>query len=279
MSPGFVFKEHGVHKALNKLPVYLRLLLALAILGALSGCQTLATRTVEEPPASVADGDGGDSPMPAEAEPADEAESTEEAAMAAITAQLAAVQNKLDSIAEKLDEAPPLAACASVNDPRTTIECPAVSEPPPAQPMKTLLGTLEWIYLEPPGQFYRARVDSGANTSSISASDVHEFERDGEDWVRFSFDHDGEDPIATIERPVERVVLIRQATARKRARRPVVLLTVQLAGQVQKTEFTLADRSQMTYPVLLGREFLRDLYLVDVSQAYLHGKPGKKARE
>ncbi|MDT8321666.1 MAG: ATP-dependent zinc protease [Xanthomonadales bacterium] len=261
----------------------MRLLLALAALGALSGCQTFAPTTAEDPPASVVDSDGSDSPPPPEAEavaePTAEPESAEQVAMAAMAEQLATVQTKLDSIAEKLAEAPPPAPRAAANVPGTPIECPPTSELPPAQPMKTLLGTLEWIYMEPPGQLYRARIDSGANTSSISATDVREFQRDGEDWVRFSFDHDGEDPVATIERPVERVVLIRQASAQKRARRPVVLLTVQLGEQVQKTEFTLADRSQMTYPVLLGREFLRDLYLVDVSQSYLHSKPGRKADE
>jgi hypothetical protein len=37
----------------------------------------------------------------------------------------------------------------------------------------------------------------------------------------------------------------------------------------QQTEFTLADRSEMTHPMLLGREFLQDIALVDVSKTYL----------
>jgi hypothetical protein len=38
------------------------------------------------------------------------------------------------------------------------------------------------------------------------------------------------------------------------------------------TEFTLTDRSQMTYPILLGREFLRDVILIDVSRQFIHPK-------
>ena len=155
------------------------------------------------------------------------------------------------------------------------VSCPEIPQDD-ASPGKTLLGTLEWIWLEPPGRAYRARVDSGANTSSISAVNVREFERDGKEWVRFTFDHDGEEPEAMIERPVERVVLIRQVSSAEPERRPVVLLTVRLGELVQKTEFTLTDRTEMTYPVLLGREFLRDLYLIDVAQSYLQGKPKKR---
>ena len=47
--------------------------------------------------------------------------------------------------------------------------------------------------MDPPGHHYRARIDSGAETSSLSASEVIEFERDGDDWVRFTFQHDSAD--------------------------------------------------------------------------------------
>ena len=57
-------------------------------------------------------------------------------------------------------------------------ECPAGSGSPIGN--KEVIGAMEWLYIDPPGSHYRARVDSGAETSSLSASDVEEFERDGD---------------------------------------------------------------------------------------------------
>ncbi len=156
-----------------------------------------------------------------------------------------------------------------------TPQCP---EPQPsAQDEKEVIGSLEWIFMEPPGSHFRARVDSGAETSSLSASQIMEFERDGKDWVRFTFQHDNPDETSEtetieLELPIVRTVLIRQAGVTKPERRVSVEMTVRLGEQLQTTEFTLADRSKMTYPVLLGRAFLLDLYLVDVARSYVHGK-------
>ncbi len=145
-------------------------------------------------------------------------------------------------------------------------DCP---EPAAALPEgKQLIGGLEWIYMEPPGRHYRARVDSGADTSSISASDITEFERDGDDWVRFTFQHDSPEEAVEFELPVVRTAMIRQASVKEAERRVVVEIDIRLGDQLQTTEFNLADRSEMTYPVLLGRAFLMDLYLVDVSRSY-----------
>ncbi|MEE3208742.1 MAG: RimK/LysX family protein, partial [Pseudomonadota bacterium] len=44
----------------------------------------------------------------------------------------------------------------------------------------------------------------------------------------------------------------------------------------QPTEFTLADRSRMSYPVLLGRSFLKDVAVVDVGQEFIHPRSKKR---
>ena len=135
---------------------------------------------------------------------------------------------------------------------------------------KEIIGAIEWLYMDPPGRHFRARVDSGAETSSLSANDVVEFERDGDDWVRFTFNHDNNDDSVEFELPIKRTVLIRHLSADELERRVVIELDIRLGDQLQTTEFTLTDRSNMTYPVLLGRAFLMDLYVVDVSQSYTH---------
>ncbi len=54
--------------------------------------------------------------------------------------------------------------------------------------------------------------------------------------------------------------------------RYVVQLTIKLASVVKTTDVTLTDRSTMNYSVLLGRKFLKDDFLIDVSRSYLQTK-------
>ncbi len=164
-------------------------------------------------------------------------------------------------------------AAARINTPEPApraSDCPTVSTG--ALGRKEIIGAIEWIYMNPPADHFRARVDSGVETSSLSAKDVVEFERDGDDWVRFTFDHEETDTPVDFELPIKRVVLVRQPPYDDPDRRVVVELDIRLGEQLQATEFTLTNRSSMTYPVLLGRAFLMDLYVVDVSQTYTHEK-------
>lgn len=152
-------------------------------------------------------------------------------------------------------------------------QCPEREAPASALDGKTIIGASEWIYLTPPGHHYQARVDSGAATSSLSAVNITRFERNGEKWVRFWLQHDDEAEPVEIEAPLVRHVRIRQASADEADRRPVVSLTVNLGNALQQnTEFSLTDRSQMNYPILLGREFLRDVTLIDVGRRFIHPK-------
>ncbi len=97
---------------------------------------------------------------------------------------------------------------------------------------KEVVGRSEWVGLPEIGTYLRARVDSGANTSSLSATDITRFERDGEDWVRFKLGLNEDDVVVDnvrdewIERPVERRVRILQAAGSES--RPVVSLFMTL---------------------------------------------------
>ena len=153
--------------------------------------------------------------------------------------------------------------------------CPA---PPPGQTPdgKLLLGEAEWLWLEKADQAFQARIDTGADTSSISAGDITSFERNGKDWVRFFMSHQGMDDRIQIEAPLVRYVRVRQASSDGLDRRPVVRLSVRVGDQNEKTEFTLTDRSNMSFPVLLGRDFLKDIAVVDVARKYIQAKPQRK---
>ena len=142
---------------------------------------------------------------------------------------------------------------------------------------KLVVGETEQVWLDIVNDDFVARIDTGATTSSLSAQDITVFERDGKPWVSFNMAHEGVDEKLQVETPLVRYVRIRQASAEDIERRPVVELTMRLGRFAQKTEFTLTDRSQMTYSVLLGREFLKDIAVVDIARQNVQGKPLRPA--
>ncbi|UUM32622.1 ATP-dependent zinc protease family protein [Vibrio japonicus] len=136
---------------------------------------------------------------------------------------------------------------------------------------KLILGAREWVYVPDLKQNFRARVDTGATTSSISATDIETFKRNGKSWVRFKVEHDGIKS-DSIELPVKRRVKILQSTADDSQRRAVVEAWIQIGDLKQKTEFTLADRTHLRYPLLLGRSFIKGVAVIDVDESYIQDK-------
>lgn len=136
---------------------------------------------------------------------------------------------------------------------------------------KLILGEEEWMYIKAINHNAKARVDTGATTSSISAIDIEMFERDGKDWVKFKLAHSGNET-KEFESPVSRIVTIRQSSTEERTDRPVIEVWVQIGDLKTQTEFTLNDRTHMTFPVLLGRTFFRDVAVVDVSKKFVQPK-------
>ncbi|WP_199797595.1 ATP-dependent zinc protease family protein [Pseudazoarcus pumilus] len=156
------------------------------------------------------------------------------------------------------------------------VDCPAPLTTDTAND-KLVLGRAEWIGLPTLGSYFKARLDTGANTSSLSADEITPFERDGEDWVRFRLSLSDRDAVVPgirdreIEARVVRRVRILQASGSDS--RPVIALPMTLGTLEQTVEFTLNDRAHLSYPVLLGRRFLMDQAVVDVSRSYTFARP------
>lgn len=151
-------------------------------------------------------------------------------------------------------------------------QCPA---PPQGQTPdgKLLLGSAEWVWLNAANQAFKTRIDTGADTSSISAAEITIFERNSKKWVSFYISHQDISERIQIKAPLVRRVRVRQASTKEFDRRPVVLLSVRVSDQNEKAEFSLTDRSNMKYPMLLGRDFLKDIAMVDVAHRYIQPKP------
>jgi hypothetical protein len=134
---------------------------------------------------------------------------------------------------------------------------------------KMVLGELETVWIDPPGLSLNARIDTGATTNSLNAEDMVEFERDGDDWVRFHVRDADSKELIEIEREVVRYVRVYQQADPGGTRRPVVSLRLHLGDVRDPFEFTLADRSHLNHQILLGRSFLTDIALVDVGRQFV----------
>jgi hypothetical protein len=130
---------------------------------------------------------------------------------------------------------------------------------------KIVIGALEYVRLVPPNVVLKARIDTGAKTTSIDARDVTPFERDGKQWVRFVC-VSGEKEY-TIERKVVKTVQIKRHGAESQDRY-VVKMRIILGNVSQLISVNLSDRDDYKYPVLIGRNFLRDFFMVDVAKKY-----------
>jgi len=138
---------------------------------------------------------------------------------------------------------------------------------------KLVLGWIENIRLLPGRSIMKAKLDSGAKSSAMHAEDIEFFEKDGRDMVRFTVLKDHQDPDSErfiYERPLVRAVNIKLRYTSVRDERPAVRLEFCLAGVRHNAVFSLTNRSDFNYPVLLGREFLKHNILVDSSTSFTH---------
>ena len=148
-------------------------------------------------------------------------------------------------------------------------------------PSLPVIGWREWVGLPDLGiKTIKAKVDSGARSSSLHAFDVYEFEREGESWVRFKVHpvQRNSDDVVTAESRILDHRSVRSSSG-KAAMRPVILTNVELLGVVWPVELTLANRDEMGFRMLLGREAFRRRFLVDGGKSYYGGKPKRKKKK
>ncbi len=181
---------------------------------------------------------------------------------------LTSLGNELQALHNSL-----LEACGALPPPAAVSAMSVAASGPSEPPNKLVVGRLERIWVEDLQLALPARIDTGAETASLDARNIRSFERDGDPWVRFEIPHPrGEEPLQ-LERPLVREALVIQASSDEPERRPVIELGIQLGPVRQLAEFTLSDRSHLDFQMLVGRNILRDVMLVDVSEANLVALP------
>lgn len=145
----------------------------------------------------------------------------------------------------------------------------------PHDAASTRVGWREWVSLPDLGvDWIKAKIDTGARTSSLHAFDL-ECERDGGEQVaRFTvrpWQGSQEDPVP-VTCPVLDEREVRSSSGHAEARL-VVGLRVRLAGREVPAEVTLSRRDEMDFRMLVGREALAHGFVVDPAASYLGGRP------
>lgn len=145
-------------------------------------------------------------------------------------------------------------------------ECPAVE--PLAERYLPVIGEVEHALLDNGTLLQKARIDSGATTSSIGFADIENFERDGEKWVSFTIRDRVNGEMHAFKRRVERTAVIKQHGSDP-VSRPVVKMEITIGDIERNVEVSLTNRDSFDFPVLIGRNFLNESALIDVSQRYI----------
>lgn len=125
----------------------------------------------------------------------------------------------------------------------------------------------------------KAKLDTGAQTSSLHAYDIRPFERDGADWVRFRvrpWQESQEDEVV-VECPVHDRRRVRSSSGHVQER-VVVRMRLVLIDRDVTAEVTLSNRDQMGFRMLIGREALRRGFDVTSSRSYLGGRAPRPMR-
>ena len=141
-----------------------------------------------------------------------------------------------------------------------------------------MIGWREWVGLPDLGiEKIKAKVDTGARSSSLHAFDLERFERHGRQWVRFTIHpvQRNNDLVVQAEAEVLEFRSVRSSSG-KASLRPVIVTHVELLGSVWPVELTLANRDAMGFRMLLGRQAFRERFLVDGGKSYYGGKPKRR---
>jgi len=145
------------------------------------------------------------------------------------------------------------------------IVCISLSLPAAAEHAKQMVGAVETITIMQAGINVAARIDTGAASCSLDATDIHPLKPlpDGKQQLSFVISNNAGDK-RQLTAVVDSIVRIRNAEGS--SMRYKVPLTVNWHGRSKTVLFTLTSRRNMHYRALLGRNWLYGDYIVDVSR-------------
>ena len=116
----------------------------------------------------------------------------------------------------------------------------------------------------------KAKIDTGARSSALHAFHIEKFQREGQEMIRFQVHPDQRDTKHTVAAEAKLLEYreVRPSSGKTQLR-PVILTNVELDGVQWQIELTLTNRDVMEFRMLLGRQAIRDRFLVDPGKSFL----------
>lgn len=136
---------------------------------------------------------------------------------------------------------------------------------------RNLIGWREWVRLPDVSPVaVKAKIDTGARTSTLHAFNLKLSDRDGVPWVEFEI-HPLQRSRAerrTVELPVKSFKKVRSSTGQVETR-PVVRTRLRLGKKTFAIDLTLTSRDEMGFRMLVGRTAIRRRFWVDPGRSFL----------
>lgn len=132
--------------------------------------------------------------------------------------------------------------------------------------VKPIIGWLEFVQITGSGLRVEAKIDTGADSSSINARILKKYTRNGEEWVRFRIDNKKGKELVLDQKIIRYVKIKRRRMVP--IKRPVINLGICLGHIKRVVEVNLAERSNFEYKMLIGRDYLYNTYLVDSAMTF-----------
>lgn len=135
---------------------------------------------------------------------------------------------------------------------------------------KSIIGRIEVVDLPELGMYnIMAKTDTGAETSVLHCEDFQVFEKNGHRFITCHIrPHLEEDELITLTFPVHRERTVKSSFGHTETRY-IFITKIRIFDQLYNIKLSLRDRSSMSYPMLIGRNFISGKFLVDVSQKYM----------
>ncbi|MER3389530.1 MAG: RimK/LysX family protein [Microcella sp.] len=141
-------------------------------------------------------------------------------------------------------------------------------------------GWREWVSLPSAGvPWIKAKLDTGARSSSVHAYDVTITGEGSEERVRFRLQpwQESREDAVVVESPIRDRRHVRSSSGHVEER-IVVIMRIALLGREIETEMTLSNRDEMGFRMLIGRQALRQGFLVDPAKSFLGGRAPREVR-
>lgn len=132
---------------------------------------------------------------------------------------------------------------------------------------KEVIGWVENVGVSSSNAIIKAKIDTGADSSSLHCECITPYERDGEQWVRFSVT-DINDQTISFEKKVVRTTRVKRHFGEVQ-KRLVVRMGICIGDQYGETDVSLVDRTGFNYSMLIGRKYLKDKFIVDPAETFL----------